>query len=263
MNRMDRIFSKNLAKGRGSLVCYFPICDPILDDDVAWAGKYFSCGCDVLEVGLPYQNPRYDGPTVADSMRRALSRTDLNGIFRRIRDIRDAYPENIIQVMTYYENVQHYGFEGFAAKCGEAGVDGVLCANLPIDKMQIFDETLGRYGIYNCRFALYHLTDEAVDDLASHARGYIFLQAVDGATGARVDVDPKLADHVRFLKDKNVPAPVFSGFGISTSDHVVKHMQAGSDGVIVGSSTISHIIAGDAEAYIRELAANLTVKMSI
>ncbi len=260
MNRMDIIFKENIAKKRGSLVLYFPICDSILEDkDVEWAGKYFDHGCDVLEIGLPYKDPCYDGPTVANSMKRAIANVDgdLDKVFARIKDIRDAYPNNILQIITYYENVDFYGFEEFARKCGEAGVDGVLCANLPLKKTPVFDSTLGKYNVYNCRFALYNMTDEQLADLKNNSKGYVFLQAVDGATGARNSVDPANKEHIKYLKDNNVTTPIFAGFGITTGEHVRKLMDYGADGVIVGSNTISHIIAGDAAEYIDSITANL------
>lgn len=253
MNRMEKIFGENMAKGRGSLVLYFPIGDPILGDDVAWAGKYFENGCDVLEIGLPYEDPVFDGPTVAASMARALEVVDLEEVFRRIKQIREAYPDNILQIMTYYGNIEKYGIEEFARKMNECGADGVLAPNIPPEVMPQLDEALAKYGMFNIRFAPYTMTDEALADLKANAKGYIFQQAVNGATGAQKEIDPTVKDKIKFLKDAGITTPVFAGFGVSGAEHILQHIERGADGCIVGSATISHIQAGDGEEYIRSL----------
>ena len=253
MNRMEKIFGENIKNGRGSLVLYFPIGDPILGDDVAWAGKYFDNGCDVLEIGLPYENPIFDGPTVASSMDRALEVVDLEEVFRRIKMIRDAYPDNILQIMTYYENIEKYGLEEFAKKAYECGADGVLAPNIPPEVMPELDKALEQYGLFNIRFAPYTMTEEALEDLKANAKGYIFQQAVNGATGAQKEIDPAVKDKIQFIKDQGVTTPVFAGFGVSGAEHIRQHLERGADGCIVGSATISHIQAGDGEEYIRSL----------
>lgn len=253
MNRMDRIFKENKANGRGSLVLYFPIGDPILGDDVAWAGKYFENGCDVLEIGLPYEDPVLDGPTVAASMARALEVVDLEEVFHRIKKIREAYPDNILQIMTYYGNIEKYGIDTFAGKMLECGVDGVLAPNIPAEVMPQLDKALEKYEMYNIRFAPYTMTEEALADLKNNGKGYIFQQAVNGATGAQKEIDPAVKDKILFLKEEGIKTPVFAGFGVSGADHIRQHIERGADGCIVGSATISHIQAGDGEAYIKSL----------
>ena len=253
MNRMDKIFGENMQKGRGSLVLYFPIGDPILGDDVAWAGKYFDNGCDVLEIGLPYEDPALDGPTVAASMARALEVVDLEEVFRRIAKIREAYPDNILQIMTYYGNIEKYGIEEFARKMHECGADGVLAPNIPAEIMPQLDEAVEKYGMFNIRFAPYTMTEETLADLKANAKGYIFQQAVNGATGAQKEIDPAVKEKIKFLKDQGITTPVFAGFGVSGAEHIRQHIERGADGCIVGSATISHIQAGDGEEYIRSL----------
>lgn len=119
--------------------------------------------------------------------------------------------------------------------------------------MPEIDAELAKYGIYNLRFSNYHITDAAVEDLKAHATGYIFQQAVDGATGAQPTVSPQIGVNVKRLKEAGIKMPVLAGFGISNAQQAREAIAMGADGVIVGSATISHIMAGDGEAFIESL----------
>src|SRR3982751_5697696 len=57
------------AAGRPALICYLPLGDPAGGDDLA--GLYAECGVDILEIGVPGGDPYLDGPTIAESFRRA------------------------------------------------------------------------------------------------------------------------------------------------------------------------------------------------
>lgn len=253
MNRMVKRFADNRAKGKGSLVLYFPLGDTAFDSDVKWAGRYFENGADVLEMGLPYEDPALDGPTVANSMARALSHVTLEDTFGIIKEIRRAYPDGVLQIMTYYGNIAKYGAARFAEICHECDVDGVLTPDASHEQLLELDRELGKYDICNLRFAYYTLTEEQIDDLRSNSTGYVFQQAVNGATGPQPTVDPQVEVNLRTLRQAGVKTPLFAGFGINDGGQAAQVLAMGAEGVIVGSATISHILKGDGEAYIKSL----------
>jgi len=253
MNQMDRVFDKMTKGGEKILILYFPIGDTILNDSVAWAEKYFQNGCTVLEVGLPYEDPALDGKTVRDSMARALRQVDLDQVFELLAQIRKRCPDNVIQVMTYHGNCVKYGYPLFAQKCADAGVDGVLCPDASPEQLAQLDQELETRGVHNLRFSPYHLTQAAIEDLKQREHGYIFQQAVDGGTGPRETVSPQIKTNVQALKAAGVKIPICAGFGISNASQAAEAITLGADGVIVGSATISHILAGDGEKFIASL----------
>ena len=253
MNRMDKVFGRLAEQGKKILVLYFPIGDTILDDDCLWAGRYFDNGCTVLEIGLPYHDPVLDGKTVKDSMQRALKNKSLDEIFAAIGKLRKQFPDNILQIMTYYEIIQAAGIQNFAKICGAIGIDGVLTPNIPLEKIPLLDQALGQYDIYNLRFSPFHLTDAVMEDLKKNAKGYIFQQAVDGGTGPRSTVSDQVGKNVALLKNAGIMVPVVAGFGISDASQVKETIAMGADGIVVGSATISHIIQGDGVSFIRSL----------
>lgn len=257
MNRMDKVFAQMAERKEKILVSYFNMGDSYVADSVVWAKKFFDNGTTVLEIGLPYENPVLDGPVVANSMERALSRTNLDRVLFEIVEIRRKCPDNILQIMTYFENIEKYGVDRFAQICAVCDVDAVLAPNATAEQMSQMDEALGRCGIYNLRFVPYHIGEETVKDLQKNAGGYVYLQAVDGKTGSSAAITDQIRKNIEKLRAAGVKAPLIPGFGISTREHVRTYLNMGSDGVIIGSAIINHIINGDCEAYLSGIRAEL------
>lgn len=252
MNNMRKVFSEMMAENEKILVCYFPLCDPLLDDQVEWAGKYFEAGTTVLEMGLPYKNPCLDGKTVRDSMERALKDHDMDDAFDVIAKIHEKYPDNVLELMTYYENVSELGVEEFARKCHETGVDSVLAPNASFEQLKEMDEVFRKYDLINLRFAYYNISEEQLEDLKT-SDGFIFVQAVNGATGPQKTVDKHVGENVKLLKDAGIKIPCIGGFGISNPDQVYEMKSMGTDGCVIGSSVLSSIAEGNGFEYIKSL----------
>lgn len=252
-NRMEATFNAMAERGERILVAYYPLCDPLIEDQVAWAGTYFENGATVLEMGLPYENPVLDGATVRNSMARALEKHDVADAFKVIAELREAYPDNILQVMTYFEIIDQMGVQEFTAACAQAGADAVLSPNTPSERVPELDEALAAHDLINLRFSPFHLTSEAEDDLKQNAKGYIFQQSVDGATGPQETVSPQIGVNVERLKSLGITTPVVAGFGISNGEQVKEACTMGADGVIVGSAILNAIQAGEGAAFIKSL----------
>ncbi|MGI6607638.1 MAG: tryptophan synthase subunit alpha [Erysipelotrichaceae bacterium] len=253
MNKMRKVFKEMMEKGEKILVCYFPLCDPLLDDQVQWAKNYFDAGVTVLEMGLPYENPVLDGKTVRDSMHRALEKHTLDDAFEVIGQINKECPDKVLEIMTYYENIEKIGLEEFARKSREVGVDSILAPNMPLEKMAEADKVFGKYDIINLRFAYYNITDEQLEDLKQNADGFIFAQAVDGATGPQKTVDKQVGLNTKLLKDNGITTPVIGGFGISNAEQVYEMKSMGTDGCVIGSSVINAIANGEGKQFLKSL----------
>ena len=253
MNRMNDLL-KMTARGEKILILNFPVGDPKMGDPAAMAKTYVENGCHVLEAMLPYEDPVLDGGTVRASMARALEVTDLEGAFGILKTVREACPKAVLQVMTYLGNVKKYGFDGFAAKCAAAGVDGALIPDASPEELLALDKAFGAYDIRNLRFAPYRLTDEVIASMKDLDCGYIFQQAADGGTGKRDSVSPQIGINYKLWKDAGVKAPVCAGFGISNAAQAAEAVRLGCDGIIVGSAMIDHLDTGDTAEYIASLA---------
>ena len=89
-------------------------------------------GCDVIEVGLPYSDPVMDGPTIQAAAQRALEggvRT--TDVLRTVEAVAATGTPTV--VMTYWNPVERYGVERFAADLAGAGGAGLITPDLTPD----------------------------------------------------------------------------------------------------------------------------------
>jgi len=101
---------------------------------------------------------------------------------------------------------------------------------------------------------------ERIRAAAEASRGFVYLVAAVGVTGARESLDDRVAALVETTREAAGDTPVLGGFGVSRREHVQGLVAAGADGAIVGSAAIDAIERGGPEALeelVRDLAAGL------
>jgi tryptophan synthase alpha chain len=182
----------------------------------------------------------------------------LPAIFRLVREFRAGSSLPVI-LFGYFNPIFRYGVEKFARQAAEAGVDGVLCVDLPpeeSDELRRWTDAAGLDLIF-----LLSPTSGAdrVRLVARAGRGFVYYVSVTGVTGARRALDHSVRAQVERVREASA-LPVGVGFGISTAE------QAGwiagfADAVIVGSALVERIEKADgtgakasqAEAFIAKL----------
>src|SRR4051812_12816983 len=125
-------FEKARADDRAALVGYLPAGFPTVDGAIAALRTMVDAGCDVIEVGLPYSDPVMDGPTIQAAAQRALEggfRT--RDVLRTVEAVAATGTPTV--VMTYWNPVERYGVERFAADLADAGGAGLITPDLTPD----------------------------------------------------------------------------------------------------------------------------------
>jgi tryptophan synthase alpha chain len=232
--------SRGWRSDRPLLICYAPLGDPQCPADVL--AIYAEQGVDIVEVGVPTQNPYLDGKTVADSMRRTLRATDPIGV---IRDNIDAHAESIrerlhLVLMGYRE----MPFEAFTSQVRKRLVHGLIIADTSTDgDCADLTQWLNREGVKRIGFVDAGLSSHLIER-ARLADGYLMLQAHDGPTGVRAELDWSNADRLRNLRAAGIDLPIALGFGIGTPEQAASAIGMGADGVVVGSACIEAALRG-------------------
>jgi tryptophan synthase alpha chain len=251
MSRIDRVFTK---KGAAAFIGFTVAGDPDKDTSVRIAQALIDGGTDILELGVPFSDPVADGQTIQKADERALAAgTTPDTIFAIVRELR-AYSDVPIVFLVYYNMVYRRGVERFYREAHDAGVDGILIADMPVEESDEVVEVAARYGIDPIFLVTRTTSDERMEKIVRQARGYLYLVSVLGVTGARERVsDEALALLVRARKHTKLPLAL--GFGISTPEHVKTCTAAGTDGVIVGSAIVAIVEQnlGNPDAMEREL----------
>lgn len=234
MNRLTERFGALKYKKQGALITYFPIGDPRFDT-LDLAKVYIENGSDLLEIGLPVLNPCLDGKVIKKSMKRITDEGhDVDWIFGEIYKIRNAYPETPLQIFSYMQIFEQEAVEKFAEFCTEVKADAMLIPDANEEQIRNI-EPLFNPEFINLRFMPFRCEQSDIELIKDHAKGYLFLQAVDGATGERDKVDTRLSEKISSVHKQIPQVSVCPGFGISLPQHCRQIMEMGADGVIIGS----------------------------
>src|SRR5947209_3972164 len=119
---------------RPALVAYVTCGDPDLrtTHDIALAA--ISAGAEVIELGVPFSDPVADGPVIQRASERALKNgVSLDQVLKVAAEIR-AQSEAGLIIFSYLNPVLRMGLERFAVRAADAGVDGALITDLPVEE---------------------------------------------------------------------------------------------------------------------------------
>lgn len=259
MSRIAETFSRLRREGRAGLVTYTTAGDPSLAQSAEILKALDRAGADVLEIGVPFSDPLADGPVIQRATERALAAgATLDGVLAAIASIRGEVRAPIV-VFSYANPLLRMGLETFARRAAEAGVDGVLALDLPIEEAGEFRGVLSASGL-DTIFLLSPTTTEArIKKAAELGRGFLYGISRLGVTGARDTVATGAQEMVRRIR-AHTDMPIALGFGISRPEHVAE-VGAYADAAVVGSALVSLIAEASGsprliervEAYVREL----------
>jgi tryptophan synthase alpha chain len=237
MSRLAPAFDALRQARKPGLVTYITAGDPTLPKTRGVLHALDRAGADVLEVGVPFSDPLADGPVIQRATERALaSRTTLNGVLDLIGEMRDSLRAPVV-VFSYANPILRLGAERFADRARDAGVDGVLVLDLPIEEADDFRIMLGSRGIDTILLLSPTTTDDRLRKAAALGSGFLYAISRLGVTGAR----DRLADGAREMVDRIrrvSPLPVALGFGISRPEHV-REVGQWADAAVVGSALVS------------------------
>lgn len=259
MGRIGEAFVRIRASGAPGLVAYVTAGDPSLARTAEILVALSNNGADVLEVGVPFSDPLADGPVIQRASERALaSGATLRGALRMIKETRAAIASPIV-LFTYANPILRMGEDAFVAAAADAGVDGVLMLDLPVEEAGPFRARLVAAGIDPIFLLSPTTTDARIRASADMGAGFLYVISRLGVTGARTEVahdaEP-LARRIRALSD----LPLALGFGISRPEHVAA-VGRWVDAAVVGSALVNVIaergnaadVAEHAGAYVRWL----------
>ena len=238
-SRLTRTFDRLRESKRGGLVTYLTAGDPDAGRSAAIITAVARAGADVLEIGVPFSDPLADGPVIQRATERALAAgMTLRGVLDLVRRVR-ADVETPIVLFTYANPVLRMDARAFAKTAADAGVDGVLILDYPVEEAEPLRAPLVEAGLDPIFLVSPTTTDERIKRSAELGRGFTYVISRLGVTGMRSslasDLQP-LLERVRRASS----LPVAVGFGISTPEHVTEACRW-ADAAVVGSALVDTI----------------------
>jgi tryptophan synthase alpha chain len=246
-------------KSRPALVVYLTCGDPDLatSRDIALAA--IEAGAEVIELGVPFSDPVADGPVIQRASERALRHgTSMLQVLDLAKEIRKESPAGLI-VFTYLNPVMRLGLAEFSAAAADAGVDGALITDLPVEESQDYLSEMRKRNLATVFLAAPTSTDQRLKQIAQASSGFIYAVSRTGVTGARQQLPEDAPALVRRLR-KYTKLPVAVGFGISTAEQF-SAVGKFADAAVVGSAivhTIEHNPGKEAESvaqFVKQLSA--------
>lgn len=259
MSRIEETFVRLRQARRTGLVTFVTAGDPDLARSADVLRALDRAGADVIEVGVPFSDPLADGPVIQRATERALAAGgSLSASLDLVHRVRADVKAPIV-LFTYANPLLRLGVDRFAARAADAGVDGVLVLDLPIEEAGDVRQAVNRSGL-DMIFLLSPTTTVArIREAARLGSGFLYGISRLGVTGARDTIAPGADEFVRRIRAET-SMPIALGFGISRPEHVAQ-VGEWADAAVVGSGLVSVIaeagarpeLAGLVEEYVHWL----------
>ncbi|MBX3564541.1 MAG: tryptophan synthase subunit alpha [Sphingomonas sp.] len=190
-------------------------------------------GADVIELGMPFTDPMADGPAIQAANLRSLAKgTRTADVLAIAAAFRQRHPATPLVLMGYANTMTP---PGFAAKAAAAGVDGMICVDIPAEEADTLAE-FTEAGIDVIRLATPTTDAARLPAVLAGASGFLYYVSVAGITGLQQAAQSSIADAVQRLKAAT-PLPVAVGFGVRTPEQAAAIARV-ADGVVVGSAIV-------------------------
>jgi len=197
-------------------------------------------GADVIELGMPFTDPMADGPAIQKANIRSLEAgTTTADIFAIATAFRAQHPNVPLVLMGYANPMTIRGPEWFADQCVKAGVDGVICVDIPPEEDVELGPALRAAGVDLIRLATPTTDAARLPAVLDGSSGFLYYVSVAGITGLQQAAQASIEDAVARLKAAT-DIPVAVGFGVRTPEQAAAIAKV-ADGVVVGSAIVEII----------------------
>ena len=251
MSRLSSAFSS----ARSALVTFITAGD---GDTAANLDALVAGGADVIELGMPFTDPMADGPAIQKANIRSLQAgTTTADIFTIATAFRARHPQVPLVLMGYANPMTIRGPEWFADQCVKAGVDGVICVDIPPEEDAELGPALRSAGVDLIRLATPTTDAARLPAVLDGSSGFLYYVSVAGITGLQQAAQASIEDAVARLKAAT-DIPVAVGFGVRTPEQAAAIAKV-ADGVVVGSAIVEIIAehGRNASGSVRDYVASL------
>jgi tryptophan synthase alpha chain len=251
---MTRLSSAFPAE-RAALVTFITAGD---GDTAANLDALVAGGADVIELGMPFTDPMADGPAIQEANIRSLAKgTTTADIFAFATAFRARHPHMPLVLMGYANPMTIRGGDWFAAECQKAGVDGVICVDIPPEEDPELGPALRAAGVDLIRLATPTSDAARLPAILDGSSGFLYYVSVAGITGLQQAAQASIEEAVARLKAAT-DIPVAVGFGVRTPEQAAAIAKV-ADGVVVGSAIVELVAqhGNDAAGPVRDYVASL------
>jgi tryptophan synthase alpha chain len=221
------------------LVAYVTCGDPNLVTTREIVLAAIGAGADVIELGVPFSDPVADGPVIGRASQRAIEQgTTLRQVLQLAADIRKQSQAGLI-IFSYLNPVMRMGLSNFGASARDAGVDGALLTDLPVEEAGEYVREMQKNRLHTIFLAAPTSTDERLREISRFSTGFVYAVSRTGITGQQKQLAEDAQTLVRRIR-RYTKDPIAVGFGISTPEQFAAVGEF-ADAAVVGSAIVQTI----------------------
>jgi len=239
MSKIKNRITEINNNGRKALSIFLTSGFPTKDRFIDNTNKIIDAGADIIELGMPFSDPLADGGVIQQSSQIALQ----NGItqkqtFQFAEDIKKRTDIPLI-LMGYANTLQKYGKEQFEKDAINAGVDGLIIPDVPLEE---FDDFFAPFSESLDKILLTTPTSskERITKIDNKSKGFLYCVSVTGTTGVREGFDKTITENLNTTYQIVNKNKMLIGFGISKPE-IIKQLSPFADGFIIGSAIIKSL----------------------
>src|SRR5512133_260221 len=137
-SRIDETFKK-----KPIFMPYFPLGYPNIETSIDVIEALAKNGADLVEVGLSFSDPLADGPVIQQATQVALEKgITVKKSLAAVAELRKRGVTIPLILMGYFNPMLAYGLEKFVHDAREAGADGFIIPDLPLEEADEFQTML-------------------------------------------------------------------------------------------------------------------------
>jgi tryptophan synthase alpha chain len=244
LDHIGTVFSGKKLKSRSALMPYYTLGYPTLETSLKVIESIAASGADLIELGIPFSDPLADGPTIQHSTQVALENgINVKGCLQMVRTLRLRGVSQPLMLMGYYNPILAYGPEKFAEDACEAGADGLIVPDLPLEESVVLESACQAMGLALVYLIAPTTPEDRLLEICQHSSGFVYIVSLIGVTGARSQIERTLPEFITYVRQITRQS-ISVGFGISTPAQAAEVGKL-ADGVIIGSALIDKVREAD------------------
>ena len=229
MRRLSEIAANN------SLTIYLTLGYPSSKTMLEVVEELIKLGVDMLEFGIPYEAPKYDGPTIRKTHKTTLS----NGFnYEQALTLLKEITTNNQFLLTYYELAHKIGVEKFFREISDTRVKAILFPDLLIEypnELNYYDKLCMEHGLEKVYFISSSFPHNMIRNLANRDPSFIYMGLM-ASTGVSLPIHVKR--NIAIIRKLLGDIPMIGGFAIKTPEQIKEYINAGVNGIVIGSAVI-------------------------
>ncbi len=241
--------------GRPRLIPYLMAGFPRLDLTVELLLAAEAGGAALVELGLPHSDPLADGPTIQAAGQTALR--EGTTVARALAQLATARSRGLavpVVCMSHLNPLLQFGLESFCSAAGQAGVDGLVVPDLPLEELAELARCASRTGLGICTMVAPTTPDSRIELAAARASGFLYCVSRTGVTGAGGSGEgPELLRRARARTE----VPLALGFGVRERAQI-DALTGLAEAVVVGTRFVEAAAAEDPVSAVLELGVSLS-----